>query len=97
MRIGSVVKVLIPPTDNIDAKGKVERGALAVVVDGSQKFPDLYQEFMTRVLPKMNREVFNKFVWVEWVKTDNRWKGRIDGVYARWRFNSLRIVNTHLN
>jgi hypothetical protein len=92
MRIGAVLKVMIPPTDDVEAKGEVEPGALAVVVDGSQQFPDLYKELLRRV-----KEDANEFVWVEWVRTDDRWKGRVDGAYAKWRFNSLRIVNTHLN
>lgn len=93
MKVGSVVRVIVPPEDCVDVKGSVERGALAVIVDGNEKFPKLYKDFLSRVRGKNTEE----FVWVEWIKNDGRWKGRIDGVYAKWRFSPLRIVNRHLN
>lgn len=89
MKVGSVVRVAIPPEDNVESKGSVERGAMAVVVDGKEKFPRLYQEFVKRI-----KNHIDEFVWVEWVKSDNRWKGRIDGAYAKWRFIHLRIINS---
>jgi hypothetical protein len=85
MKINSVVRVIIPPTEQNDSKGIVEKGALAIVVDGLKEFPDLYYK-----LKKSIEDDIDEFIFVRWIREDIRWKGRIDGAYAKNRFKEIK-------
>jgi hypothetical protein len=89
---GAIVKVLIPPLDNIQKKGAVDKGALARVVYGPEKFPYLYKKLAERV-----GDQAQEFIWVKWVQNDPRWHGRIDGAYSKDRFCEVgrKMINTN--
>jgi len=89
IKINSIVKLKIPPTDDPEIKGKVNVGALGVCVDGKKKFPELYKSVIKKV-----GYVPDDFVWIEWLKCDPRYDGRIDGLYWELRFD---IVKNELN
>lgn len=87
----AVVKVVVPPEDDIPDKGSVTRGALAVIVDGREEFPDFYDMMCQIGVDPEN----DGFIFVKWVREDPRWKGRIDGAYSLCRFEEIsgKIAN----
>jgi hypothetical protein len=64
------------------------------VVDGPSTFPELYQK-LEEFVGKNNGSI-DEFVWVEWLKSDKRWRGQPDGAYANYRFAEVvrRTINT---
>lgn len=56
----------------------IDRGALAIVVDGQRHFPELFAELRRRV----GHDLEN-FIWVHWLDSRKRCR---DGAYAGHRF-----------
>lgn len=92
MKVGSIVKTVLPPIDDIKIKGSVDPGALAIVVDGQKEFPALYNQLEQQV----GAECMDEFIWIEWVKDDPRYFGRFDGAYAKCRFSNTRVVSSRV-
>ncbi|MFA5048370.1 MAG: hypothetical protein WC516_05115 [Patescibacteria group bacterium] len=87
--IGDVVKVVLPPSKG----NRVNKGMLAICVDGEKEFPELYKQLISRVGLVDSLE----FIWVKWIKETPEYYNQIDGAYAKYRFNKLSIEDLKIN
>jgi len=74
MKPGQIVSLINPQGKNIS----VPKHTLAVIVNGPNRFPELYQKLVNILEP----QDINEFIAVEWVDSPQQ----ADGFYSKWRF-----------
>lgn len=90
IKVGAIVKLITNIDENKEEKGAAEKGTLALCVNGEKEFPELYANLVSRI----GKDNCNEFIWVKWLSGNCN---RIDGAYAKFRFEEISIQNSKFN